>query len=326
MKKLLFLTLASLMLLASLTSCRIPEKKDPFKEILEENPDMELPKSEVMEVDPEDIPKQELPEIEPNITDEDYDEIISGDNSGDQDETKTPGEPPVDNPPTTEAPEGSQVPTGFVAKQKKYNYGENNIVMLNVTNQNTDNYSVKVEGYYLDADGAVLKTETKFVEGYAAGYVKDFLFNPGIAFDSFKFTLTAEKFDGVCFEQNYVIKGLHLKEDYGYVSPFDPPGFEPPPAQYPAILMGYETFGYHGPVYPIRFYTYYIIVDAHGNIYNIHEERQGFRAQVPTAVNATFYQLRLTHTKEELWPEELRDGYQILYAFYSQEWKEENTD
>ena len=66
-------------------------------------------------------------------------------------------------PPTTEAPEGSQVASGFLAKQKKYNYGENNIVMLNVTNQNKDNYSVKVEGYYLDANGAVLKTETKFV-------------------------------------------------------------------------------------------------------------------------------------------------------------------
>ena len=50
MKKLLTLTLAALMLLASLISCRMPEREDPFKEILEENPEMELPKSEVMEV------------------------------------------------------------------------------------------------------------------------------------------------------------------------------------------------------------------------------------------------------------------------------------
>ena len=37
MKKLLTLTLTATLLLASLTSCRMPEKKDPFKEILEEN-------------------------------------------------------------------------------------------------------------------------------------------------------------------------------------------------------------------------------------------------------------------------------------------------
>ena len=309
MKKLLILLLALALVLTALVGCAKPNTPNEPG-----SPNTDTPPT-------------------PPITDEDYDEIIGGDNSGNPGETNPPEDnppvdnPPVDNPPTTEAPEGSQVASGFLAKQKKYNYGENNIVMLNVTNQNTDNYSVKVEGYYLDADGKVLKTETKFVEGYAAGYVKDFLFNPGIAFDSFKFTLTAEKFDGVCFEQNYVIKGLHLKEGYDYVSPFDPPGcFEPVPAQYPAILMGFETFGYHGPVYPIQFYTYYITVDAHGNIYNIHEVRHIFLAQVPPGVNATFYRLRMTHTKEELWPEELRDGYQILYAFYSQEWKEEKTD
>ena len=54
MKKLLSLTLAALLLLTFLTSCRMPEKQDPFKEILEENPEMELPKSEVMEVAPVD--------------------------------------------------------------------------------------------------------------------------------------------------------------------------------------------------------------------------------------------------------------------------------
>ena len=53
MKKLLTLTLAALMLCA-LTSCRMPAREDPFKEILEENPEMELPKSEVMEVAPVD--------------------------------------------------------------------------------------------------------------------------------------------------------------------------------------------------------------------------------------------------------------------------------
>ena len=191
MKKLFVLFLALLLCLIAVVGCNTP-------------PTQSLPG-----ISDKDTPPK------PPITDEDYDEIIGGDNSGNPGETNPPednppeGNPPVDNPPTTEAPEGSQVASGFLAKQKKYNYDENNIVMLNVTNQNTDNYSVKVEGYYLDANGAVLKTETKFVEGYAAGYVKDFLFNPGIVFDSFKFTLTAEKFSGECYEDDF-----YMKDDY----------------------------------------------------------------------------------------------------------------
>ena len=40
MKKILTITLAAALLLASLTSCRMPERTDPFKEILEENPEI----------------------------------------------------------------------------------------------------------------------------------------------------------------------------------------------------------------------------------------------------------------------------------------------
>ena len=63
MKKIISLTLAALMLLTALTSCRMPAREDPFKEILEENPEMELPKSEVMEVDPDTIPKDEINDV-----------------------------------------------------------------------------------------------------------------------------------------------------------------------------------------------------------------------------------------------------------------------
>ena len=63
MNKMILLALAALMLLSAVTACRMPEKKDPFKEILEGNPDMELPKSEVMEIDPEDAPKYEINDV-----------------------------------------------------------------------------------------------------------------------------------------------------------------------------------------------------------------------------------------------------------------------
>ena len=297
MKKLLTLLLALALVLTALVGCAKPNTPNEPG-----SPNTDTPPT-------------------PPITDEDYDEIIGGDNSGNPGETNPPVDnPPVDNPPTTEAPEGSQVPTGFVAKQKKYNYGENNIVMLNVTNQNTDNYSVKVEGYYLDADGKVLKTETKFVEGYAAGYVKDFLFNPGIAFDSFKFTLTAEKFSGECYEDDFYMKDVVLRQGTacGFTPEEQAAGFEVT-KQYPCLWLD-GSWGYSGTTYPAYFDMSYIIINSNGDVHLIldhsnHNSALGYRIPRPDAVNSTIWYLYLSFSEENVWPEELRAGYQVLFAF-----------
>ena len=316
MKKLFVLFLALLLCLIAVAGCNTP-------------PTQSLPG-----ISDKDTPPK------PPITDDDYDIIIGGDSSGennppvDNPPENNPSEnnppvdnPPVDNPPTTEAPEGSQVPTGFVAKQKKYNYGENNIVMLNVTNQNTDNYSVKVEGYYLDADGKVLKTETKFVEGYAAGYVKDFLFNPGIAFDGFKFTLTAEKFSGECYEDDFYMKDVVLRQGTtcGFTPEEQAAGFEVT-KQYPCLWLD-GSWGYSGSIYPARVDMSYIIINSNGDVHLIldhsnHNSALGYRIPRPNAVNSTIWYLYLSFSEEDVWPKELRDGYQILFAFTASETEE----
>ena len=308
MKKLLILLLALALVLTALVGCAKPNTPNEPG-----SPNTDTPPA-------------------PPITDDDYDEIIGGDNSGNPGETNPPEDnppvdnppvdnppvdnPPVDNPPTTEAPEGSQVASGFLAKQKKYNYGENNIVMLNVTNHNTDNYSVKVEGYYLDADGKVLKTETKFVEGYAAGYVKDFLFNPGIAFDGFKFTLTAEKFSGECYEDDFYMKDVVLRQGTS-------PGFTPEEVAagfelyklYPALhILG--SWGYHGSVFEAKFDMSYVIINSSGDVYAIFNSlRQCYRVPRPDAVDSTIWYFNMSFSEEDVWPEELRAGYQVLFAF-----------
>ncbi len=304
MKKLLILLLALALVLTALVGCAKPNTPNEPG-----SPNTDTPPT-------------------PPITDEDYDEIIGGDNSGNPGETNPPeGNPPVDNPPTTETPEGSQVASGFLAKQKKYNYGENNIVMLNVTNQNTDNYSVKVEGYYLDANGSVLKTETKFVEGYAAGYVKDFLFNPGIAFDSFKFTLTAEKFSGECYEDDFYMKDVVLRQGTacGFTPEEQAAGFEVT-KQYPCLWLD-GSWGYSGTTYPAYFDMSYIIINSNGDVHLILDHSNinstlGYRVPRPDAVNSTIWSLYLSFSEEDVWPKELRDGYQILFAFTASETEE----
>ena len=161
MKKLLTLTLASLMLLTSLTSCRMPEKKDPFKEILDENPDMELPKSEVMEVAPVDPVDFHFEDVI-----EDYDNETESD-GGD-----------------------------FVCKEKMYEYKGNTVTVLKLENHSVKNCTVTIQAEFLSAGGIVIKTETQSFEGFPAGWQNYFVFNPEMKYTTMKYTLDVEEYTG----------------------------------------------------------------------------------------------------------------------------------
>lgn len=97
---------------------------------------------------------------------------------------------------TNSAAERPTGENGFVVKEKKYVYGENNVVLLNIENKTDKDYTLTVDGTYYAENGDVLKTETQTFEDYVAGYRGYFLFDPGMAFDSFGFTLSYEDFTG----------------------------------------------------------------------------------------------------------------------------------
>ena len=161
MKKLLTLTLAALMLLIALTSCRMPEKQDPFKEILEENPEMELPKSEVMEVAPVDPVDFHFEDVI-----EDYDNETESD-GGD-----------------------------FVCKDKMYEYHGNNITVLKLENHSEANCTVTIQAKFLSTSGTVLKTEAQSFEGFPAGWQNHFVFMPQIQYDAMEYTLDVKQYTG----------------------------------------------------------------------------------------------------------------------------------
>ena len=161
MKKLLTLTLAALLLLTFLTSCRMPAREDPFKEILEENPEMELPKSEVMEVAPVDPVDFHFEDV---IEDYDYE---------------------------TEDDDGE-----FVCKEKTYEYNGNNVTILKLENHSEANCTVTIHAKFLSASGTVLKTETQSFEGFPAGWQNYFVFMPGMKYDTMEYTLDIEQYTG----------------------------------------------------------------------------------------------------------------------------------
>lgn len=174
MKKLLTLTLAALMLLTFLTSCRMPERTDPFKEILEENPDLELPKSEVMEVDPDTIPKYE---IEDSVKDYDDEQVI-------------------------EIPADGDLPGGeLVVKYKICNYGDNNLALVSVENHSEQALSISIDGVCENTLEERSKTINREFEGFAANWQNYFVFYPTMEFDEFSYEINFEPYDGETYGQ-----------------------------------------------------------------------------------------------------------------------------
>lgn len=86
----------------------------------------------------------------------------------------------------------------FLVKEKKFVYFENDLVLLDITNETEINYTVTIIGKYLDANGNVLKTETQSFEGFAANYQTYFLFMPKINFANFSYEIDVQPFDGEC--------------------------------------------------------------------------------------------------------------------------------
>lgn len=88
------------------------------------------------------------------------------------------------------------VEDGFIVKKSNYVYEDLDISILYIENQTNENYSITINGKYLDENGNVLKTETQSFEQFAAGFKNYFLFQPDIQFVSFEYDLSFEKYEG----------------------------------------------------------------------------------------------------------------------------------
>ena len=174
MKKIISLTLAALMLLVALTSCRMPPKEDPFKEIFEENPEMELPKSEAMEVDPDNIPKYEINDV---IKDYDDEEIFDVPANGDYAE----GE--------------------LVVKYKICDYNKENVAIVSIENHSAQPLTIRITGYCEDTLLEKTKPITRTFYGFAAGWQNYFVFPPQVEFDEFWYELEFEPYEGNTYGQ-----------------------------------------------------------------------------------------------------------------------------
>ncbi|MBQ7337595.1 MAG: hypothetical protein IJW40_03970 [Clostridia bacterium] len=178
MKKALIVTLTAAMLLTSLTSCRAQEQHDYFADAMEKDPELELPTSEVMEVDPEDLPQFEINDALSNYEEElTFDIPAKGDHAA--------GE--------------------LVVKYKIYDfaYEDCNVAIVSVENHSTQALTVSIEGLCENTLEGKTKSITRGFEGFAAGWQNYFIFDPNTEFDEFSYDIDFEYYDGETYGQHY---------------------------------------------------------------------------------------------------------------------------
>ena len=180
MKKRLTLTLAAVLLLAALTSCRV-QVHDPFQDAIEENPDLgDLPQSDVMKPDPDDIPQYEI-------------------------EDKIDGYESVE---TFEIPATDEHEAGeLVVKYKICTYGDNNLALVSVENHSEQALTVSIDGLCEDTLENKSKTIEREFEGFAANWQNYFVFYPTMPFDEFSYEIDFETYDGETYGQKILNMG-----------------------------------------------------------------------------------------------------------------------
>lgn len=131
--------------------------------------------------------------------------------------------------------ETSQSPSNsdFLVRQKKYEYFEKDVIILEVSNETENNYSVTITGNYIDSNGGIIATEEQTTIGFSSGFKKYYIFMPNMVFDSFSYELSVEKYHGECHEANIFSSFHPAKLEKGW-----------------AIDSNGNTIGYH-QMYPI---------------------------------------------------------------------------
>lgn len=193
----------------------------------------------------------------------------------------------------------------FIVKDKKYTYKGKDLVILNVENQTSKNYTVTITGYYYDGNGKELKSETHSFKGFASGYTNYFLFAPDLNFENFKYTLNAVEYDGKCFAENITSSFSELREQRWPIAQITGDHF----TEYPMITAHLRHHNGNDKEVSISALT--VVFDKHGNIFHI--EAEGIISVSPneyaSSTSTIYYEL----TEDEMtWPDELNGDVKAL--------------
>jgi len=133
--------------------------------------------------------------------------------------TKTPQTEPKPTETSTKTPQTEPKPTEtqpqedppqqsgqFSVKEKKYDYNGANVTILQVENKSQQDYTITITGKFKDANGNIVKTESKTFEGFPAGWSNYFVFQPGVKYSNVTWGMETVEFSGETMAQ-YIYLG-----------------------------------------------------------------------------------------------------------------------
>lgn len=215
----------------------------------------------------------------------------------------------------TEASRGEVQNATFLVKDKKYVYKENDVVLLDITNETSENYSITITMTYYDDAGDELKTEERFFEQFAAGYQNCFLFKPDMVFDTYSYTVNASVFDGEVIVNKYVFKFAGLEEKRSLANYDENMNMIPNPEnKYYPTLEARVTFG--------TTHTEKMYVGVDMLLFNEQDElvavcKFGPPIDPKLEIGKEYKSAVLYQTKEEtmVWPEQYKGDIRAVFCF-----------
>lgn len=212
-------------------------------------------------------------------------------------------------------PEGTdtseeQDTSGFVVKDKIYTYGKNNVALVSIKNETDKDYTLTVNGTYLDKDGKVLKTETQTFCDFVSGYQRYFLFCPETAFASFSYTLSYEEFAGE--PRLSTIKQVEWDFDHADYQVWPEPNLEKPDVIENVLYTKWGLFNESGTTFHVK--STVVAIDGNGNVLCIQPlGYQEIPADTATGMGVEIY--RTTgelKTDRSTWPEHIQKGLTLI--------------
>ncbi len=204
----------------------------------------------------------------------------------------------------------------FDIQHKTYAYRDGNVVIMRFGNPTDTHYSVTVNASYLDESGNVLQTETQTYKDIASGTETHFVWNPGIAFADFAYSVDATEFEGVCTLSNIkqLVWDYDANDAYLTVWPIHPSAVQLPGEESPSMYGLHGNVGYENQNEE-SFARKMTLVSFNKNGEILYIQQFGWKLMskgVTYVTSVIAYSDTKFSAKPSSWPEQFKDGIDVL--------------
>lgn len=199
---------------------------------------------------------------------------------------------------------------GFLIKEKKLNYGEEDLVIITAENKNEAAKSILLIVTYKNEDGSQIEKENVMIEGVAPGDTETLLLRPGFAFAQHSYSMITDDYKGTAKKSVEAIKfgDLSFTQTTRYS---DTLAWDNDLTAFPTLMGKIEISNTEHVTYNVA--ATVILIDGNGEVYGVYSSSA---FMPPDAWGGTIdFVVYQPLEGEFLWPRELNENasYYIIY-------------